>query len=60
MRTAVTATLIFALASAAWHVLAPQATAQSAPLGMSSDLDRVRKLLGFHVCYVWEPYLLGK
>jgi protease IV len=37
-----------------------EATAQSAPLGISSDLDRVRKLLGFHVCYLWEPYLLGK
>jgi protease IV len=33
-------------------------TAQSP--GLSSDLDRARKLLGFHVCYLWEPYLLGR
>lgn len=36
-----------------------EATAQ-ASFGMSSDLDRARKMLGFHVCYLWEPYLLGR
>src|SRR5688572_6486829 len=34
-------------------------TVQSS-LGMSSELDRARQLLGFHVCYLWEPYLLGR
>ena len=36
-----------------------EATVQ-ASLGMSSELDRARQLLGFHVCYLWEPYLLGR
>lgn len=36
-----------------------ESTVQSGP-GMSSELDHARKLLGFHVCYLWEPYLLGR
>ena len=36
-----------------------EVTVQSS-LGMSSDLDRARQLLGFHLCYLWEPYLLGR
>jgi protease-4 len=31
-----------------------------APVALGGDLDHVRKLLGFHCYYLWEPYLLGK
>jgi len=35
------------------------ATAQAPSLGVS-ELDRVRGILGMHLYYVWEPYLLGR
>jgi protease-4 len=35
------------------------ASAQAQPL-FGNDLERARKLLGFHCYYLWEPYLLGK
>jgi protease-4 len=38
----------------------PYSVVPQAQAGLGSDLDRARKLLGFHVCYLWEPYLLGR
>ena len=38
----------------------PYSVVPQAQAGLGGDLDRARKLLGFHVCYLWEPYLLGR
>jgi protease IV len=38
----------------------PYSIVPTASAGLGSDLDRARRLLGFHVCYLWEPYLLGR
>ncbi len=38
----------------------PYSQSPSAQAFLSSDLDRVRGLLGFRLYYLWEPFILGK